>query len=434
MSFAVSGNIKRPLKPGLGGVEVMPCAEADGPRVTGEIYRLIRERISPHFPEFRRCNSTAELMAHPSYRALEPEIRAVLDTPEVGDFSVEAEAKKAPGKSRYRFLAWNLERGIECDGQLEAFRTHEYLKQCDVCLLTETDVGMARSRNLAVAQMLARELGLHYAFVPCYLNLSKGSGVEYDARGENDLGLHGNAILSRYPIRRVHPIHLKNGIDKMRGREKRLGRQTALVAEIEFPNFAVTAVSVHLDAQSSQRHRRDQMRDVLDGLDGSGQATALPAIVGGDWNTTTYNSSGAFPAIMGFWRRVFMGPDHVIRNHYLHPDRYFERGLFRELEARGFEYRRSNRIGEYTTSYDAYCPKTKENLGEWVPEFCFAFMRWALRHHGGKCPLKIDWFATRGLRTADPTVIHDLREGCAVPLSDHDAIGVDVLVSDNCYG
>jgi hypothetical protein len=55
-------------------------------------------------------------------------------------------------------------------------------------------------------------------------------------------------------------------------------------------------------------------------------------------------------------------------------------------------------------------------------------MRWALRNHGGQCPLKIDWFATRGLRTADPMVIRDLRQGRAVPLSDHDAIGVEISV------
>ena len=403
--------------------------EAEGPRVTEQIYGLIRERISPHFPEFRRCDSTAELLANPSYRGLEPEIRAVLDTPEVGDFS----AAPAPAKRQYRFLAWNLERGIEYEGQLEAFRTHEYLKRGDVFLLTETDVGMARSRNRAVAQMLARELGLHYAFVPCYLNLSKGSGVEYHAEGENELGLHGNAILSRYPLRCVEAIHLKNGIDKMRGREKRLGSQTAVAAEVEFPNFAVTAVSVHLDANSSQRHRRRQMRDVLDALgpdvgpDAGLTGPTAPAVIGGDWNTTTYDSSGALRAIMGFWLRVCMGPDNVIRNHYLHPDRRFEKELFGLLETRGFDYRGCNRIGEYTTSYDAYDPKTCENLGEWVPDFCFAFMRWALRNHGGKCPLKIDWFATRGVRTAGPTVIHDLREGRAVRLSDHDAIGVEIL-------
>ena len=50
-----------------------------------------------------------------------------------------------PQKSSYRFLAWNLERGIRYEEQLQALRTHPYLKTCDVLLLTETDLGMARS-------------------------------------------------------------------------------------------------------------------------------------------------------------------------------------------------------------------------------------------------------------------------------------------------
>jgi endonuclease/exonuclease/phosphatase family metal-dependent hydrolase len=399
------------------------CLVIDQQIVSGnaeDIYRLIRERLAPHFDRLRQCRSTAELLSCPAYQAVAADVRAVLDTPEVGDFSRGV----APARRGYRFVAWNLERGIELDGQLEALRSHAYLRTCDVLLLTETDVGMARSGNRAVAQELARALGLHYAFVPCYLNLAKGSGVEYHVDGENGLGLHGNAILSRYPISRVRAIHLKNGTDKMAGREKRLGRQTAVAADIIFPNYQATVASVHLDANSSQRHRRDQMRDVIDGL-----PLDRPTIIGGDWNTSTYNSSHAFYAIMGFWLRVFMGVDNVIRNHYLHPYRRFERELFQMLEARGFDYRSCNLLGEYTTSYDAYDPKTRKNLGEWVPGWCFAFMRWALRNHGGKCPLKIDWFATRGMQAVNPVVSHDLRQGRPVPLSDHDAVGVDVLVS-----
>ncbi len=385
-----------------------------------DIYRIIRDELAPRFPDFAQCRSTADLLASPAYQSMEPAVRTVLEAPEVGDFTAAA----APARDCYRFLAWNLERGIELDGQLEAFRSHEYLRTCDVLLLTETDVGMARSGNRAVAQELARELGLYYAFIPCYLNLTKGSGVEYHAKGENELGLHGNAVLSRYPLRRVRPIHLENGIDKMAGREKRLGCQTALSADVDFPNYAVTVAAVHLDANSSQRHRRNQMRDVLDGLD-----TGRPVVVGGDWNTSTYNSSRAFHAIMGFWLRVLMGVDNVIRNHYLHPYNRFEQELFNLLESRGFDYKTCNRLGEHTISYDVDDPKTRHNLGEWVPSWCFAFMRWALRNHGGKCPLKIDWFATRGVRCQDPVVIHDLREGRALPLSDHDAVGVDVWAS-----
>lgn len=391
------------------------------PSSVAEIHRLIRERIAPHFPDFRQCRSTPELHSLPLYRSIADDISTVLETPEIGDFS----SGQAPARSRYRFIAWNLERGIQFDGQLEALRNHEYLKTGDVYLLTETDVGMARTRNQAVVQELAAKLRMHFAFVPCYLNLSKGSGIEHEVEGENSLGLHGNAILSRYPISNVRPVHLKNGIDKMARREKRLGRQTALAAEIEFPDFRATTVSVHLDANSTQRHRAEQMRQVLDAVESDG-----PAILGGDWNTTTYNSSRAIHAILGFWLRVFMGVDNVIRNHYLHPENYFERELFELLEERGFDYRDCNLPGERTISYDANDGKTRKILGEWVPAFCFPFMRWALRNHGGMCPLKIDWFAARGARCENPLVVHDLREGRSVPLSDHDAIGVDVVVAD----
>lgn len=384
-----------------------------------ECYRRVREKFAPHFSRWLRCRSTRELEADPIYASLADEINEVLGHCDISEIPRAA----APARPRYRILAWNLERGIRFDAQLEALRSHPYLKTCDVLLLTETDLGMARSGNRAVAQELGRELGMQVAFAPCYLNLTRGAGVEYDAPGENDLGLHGNAVLSRYPIRRAWAIPLKNGIDKMAGREKRLGCQKAVAAEIDFPNFAITAVAVHLDTHSTQRHRRDQMRDVINGL-----ATDRPLVLGGDWNTTTYNASRAFYAIMGYWLRLFMGVENVIRNHFLHPYRHFEKELFALVEAHGFDYRRSNVLGERTTTYNVLDGKTRQNLGEWVPGWCFAFIRWALRNHGGTCPLKIDWFATKNVRTENPVIIHDLREGRAEPLSDHDAIGLDVLV------
>ena len=57
-----------------------------------------------------------------------------------------------------------------------------------------------------------------------------------------------------------------------------------------------------------------------------------------------------------------------------------------------------------------------------MPEWCFRFIRWSLRHHGGRCPFKLDWFATRELKVEAPVVIHDLG------LSDHDPVGVDLVV------
>jgi endonuclease/exonuclease/phosphatase family metal-dependent hydrolase len=393
------------------------------------LHEILRERIAPHLPALAACRNSAELWGLDLYRALEPDIRRVLDTPECGPASGAGSPPGCPlgpasqaARPHYRFVAWNVERGARFDGLLEALRTHPFLSEADVLLLTETDTGMVRSGNRNVARDLAHALGMHYAFVPCYLNLTNGSGIEQDLPGSNDLGLHGNALLSRYPLANVRPVFLENGVDIMASREKRIGRQAAVAAEVCFPDVTVTAVSVHLDAQSTQRHRYLQLRDVLDAVGG-----AHAVVIGGDWNTSTYNSSHALHAILGFWLRVLMGVDNVIRNHYLHPYRHFERDLFRLLEERGFDYRECNRLGEHTVSYDVEDLRATKALRDWVPGWCFHFIRWALRNHGGRCPVKLDWFATRGVRCLNPVVIHDVREGRAAPLSDHDAIGVDVL-------
>ncbi len=383
-----------------------------------EVYASLADEVLPRLPRLTSCRSMAELERHPEYREMAETVERCLATTHVADFR----RSEAPAKDRYRFVAWNLERGTRFEEQLHELRTHPYLRDCDVLLITEADAGMARSGNRMVAEELARELGMVQAFAPCYIALGKGSGMERDVEGENRLGLHGNALLSRYPIRNARAIPLTNGRDKMAHREQRIGRQACVAATIEFPNLSLDAVSVHLDAQSTQRHRRDQMRSVLAALPARG-----PVVMGGDWNTSTYDSSHALWAILGFWLRVLMGVDHVIRNHYLYPERRFERELFEALRAHGFEYDRSNRLGERTIRYDICDARATGSLHDWVPEWCFRFIRWSLRHHEGQCPFKLDWFATREVRVADPVVLHEFREGRAVPLSDHDPVGVDVV-------
>ncbi len=380
---------------------------------------IIRNQLRPHFEELSQCNSTQELLASKTYQQIRPAAEKVLNTIDTGNFAHD----QLTTRSRYCILAWNLERGIEYEGQLAEFRSHPYLQAADVFLLTETDNGMARSGNRNIARALASELGLNYAFAPCYLNLAKGAGIESEMKGQNDLALHGNAILSRYPISNPRLIPIGNGRDKMSGREKRLGQQTAIACEIGLPNYELTVCSVHLDAQSKQKHRRDQMAGVIDGLPSSG-----PAVIGGDWNTTTFDSSGALPAIMGYWLRVFLGAGNVIRNHFLRPYTWFEKELFDLVEHRGFDWRSANVLDEHTTSYDSQDLKTYKNLREWVPGWCFDFIKWALRDYDGKCPLKIDWFAVREAVIADPIVLHEFREGREPILSDHDAIGIEVVV------
>ncbi len=382
---------------------------------------IVRENLCPSFSELVGCASTPELEAHPTYQRIRHCAERVLGSTERGSFS-----RSRPGpRESYRFVAWNLERGIEFEGQLEALKRHDYLRRADVLLLTETDVGMARSGNRNIARDLARELEMDYAFAPCYLNLAKGAGVESEVPGENELGLHGNAILSRYRLRNPRRVPIGNGRDKMRGREKRLGQQAAVIADVDLPGLPLVACSVHLDAQSKQSHRCSQMKLVIRGM-----PAERPVVIGGDWNTTTFDSSSAARAIAGYWVRVFLGATNTIENHFLRPYNYFEKGLFRLLEREGFDWRNANVLDERTTSFDVEDMKTHKNLREWVPAWCFDFIRWALREYDGKCPLKIDWFAVRGVAAARPVVLHEFREGRVPPLSDHDAVGLDIAAPE----
>ncbi|HEX8719285.1 MAG TPA: endonuclease/exonuclease/phosphatase family protein [Pyrinomonadaceae bacterium] len=387
----------------------------------------LEHSLRPHFARLARFDSTKALEASPLYARLRGEVGRVLASVEAGDFRGGGAAPLDSGA--VRATAWNVERGTHVGGIVRVLREHGVMRRSDVLLLTELDYGMARSGNRHVARDAARALGMAYAFAPCYVNLSKGSGLESGAEGENAEALHGNAVLSRWPILAAWSVALPNGKDKMRGREKRLGSQRAVVCEVGHPAGRFRAVSLHLDAHSSQRHRRRQMKVVLDFLDGL--EPRLPVLVGGDWNTSTYNSRRAAYAIAGFFRRVLMGVRHVIENHYLKPERWFERGLFRELERRGYAYAPLNEPGAGTLHYDVKDLAANTNMGEWVPRWCFWWIEWALRDHGGRCSLKLHWFAGRGIEPdprEPPRVVGGLRGEGGRVLSDHDPIVLDFLL------
>ncbi|MSS71457.1 MAG: hypothetical protein EXS64_08200 [Candidatus Latescibacteria bacterium] len=377
--------------------------------------------LRPHFESLRQFSSTPALEASPLYARLSPEIGRVL-----GGVVQEALGREAfQARASIRATAWNIERGRQLDNIIHVLREHPTIRESDVLLLTELDYGMARSGNRNVPREIARALGLHYVFAPCYVNLSKGSGLEDRADRDNAQALHGNAVFSRHPLRDAHAVSLPNGKDKLRGKEKRLGSQRAVVATMDHPLGALRVVSLHLDAHSAQQHRHRQMKLVLDHLDGL--QPALPTLIGGDWNTSTYNSQRALYAILGFWRRVFMGVSYVIRNHYAHPDRWFERRLFRELEQRGYGYRDLNKPGGCTLHYDVQSLALNSNLGDWIPQWCFRFINWSLREHQGRCSFKLDWFSGRGIVPASPPEVVERLCETYGPLSDHDPIVLDFL-------
>ncbi|HKQ52164.1 MAG TPA: endonuclease/exonuclease/phosphatase family protein [Pyrinomonadaceae bacterium] len=383
--------------------------------------------LRPHFAELEKFNSTRALEASPLYARLRPEIERVLDSVVQEDFAPPPQSSRT---ATVRATAWNIERGLRLDSIINVLRDHTELGQSDLLLLTELDYGMARSENRFVAREIAEQLKLNYVFAPCYINLNKGSGLEVHTSGENWQALHGNALFSRHPLARAHSLALPNGKDKMKGGEKRLGSQRAVIADVLHPAGDFRAVSLHLDAHSTQRHRHRQMKLVLDHLDSL--SPRLPVLIGGDWNTSTYNSRRAVYSIAGFFRRVMMGVGHVIENHYLNPARWFERALFQELERRGYDYRNLNEPKAGTLHYDVKDLATNTNMADWVPGWCFWFINRALAPYDGRCSLKLDWFAGRDLKPDDkspPRVVGRLADD-AGRLSDHDAIVLDFAPSE----
>lgn len=383
--------------------------------------QILDHNLNQYFPELLKFESIAETEKSAVYQKIKSEVERILNAVVQENFAPESDKVS----ETIRALAWNIERGNRFAGIVDALENHADLQDKDLLLLTELDYGMARSGNRFVAQELAKELKMNYAFAPVYIALQKGSGIEANAAGENTKSLHGLAMFSRFPMKNVHAVALPNGKDKMLGKEKRLGYLRALVADIEHKNGTFRAVTVHLDAHSSRRHRHLQMKIVLDHLDG---LLELPTIIGGDWNTTTYNAQTANHAILGYFRRVSMGVKNVVKNHYPYPDRYFEKSLFQELEKRGFDYKNLNETGVGTLHYDMENAAYNTNLGDWVPHWCFPFIFWAARRGGGRVSARLDWFAGKGIKIiGKPKTIGNLKDAENVPLSDHDAIGLDFV-------
>jgi endonuclease/exonuclease/phosphatase family metal-dependent hydrolase len=390
--------------------------------------RPLEHNLRPYFEQLSRFESIDELRRSEIYKRLEPEINRTLTYVLKESFSRNPPCSERPV---IRATSWNIERGIELENIVEVLSSHPIISSSDLLLLTELDYGMARSGNRNVAGEIARALELNYAFAPSYLNLSKGSGMESKAEGQNRLGLHGNALFSRYPLTNVGSIQLPNGKDKMQGNEKRLGSQAGVAAIVKHSLGSFRAVSVHLDAHSTQKHRMRQMQLVLRDL--KQRSPHLPALIGGDWNTSTFNSSNAFFTIMGYVRRVLMGVPNVIRNHYPYPDRWFERHLFRELEREGYQYKNLNAPGACTLHYDINDLAANGRMADWIPNWCFWFINWALAKNNGRCSFKLDWFAGKDIDPSGdfpPTVVDDVHTADKL-LSDHDPIVLDFLPSGN---
>ncbi|MCB2009937.1 MAG: endonuclease/exonuclease/phosphatase family protein [Geminicoccaceae bacterium] len=184
------------------------------------------------------------------------------------------------GRKPHRVLAWNAERLKHPDPSIDLLAP----LAADVLLVTEVDVGMARSGNRDTIAELAQALGMGHAFGVEFIELGLGDAREreWHAGESNRHGLHGAGILSRCPLEDVTLLRLDHDGSWYAGErngERRIGGRMAVIARIG----GIVMASVHLESHSDPAHRAQQMRlvfEAVDELSGGG-----PAIVGGDLNS-----------------------------------------------------------------------------------------------------------------------------------------------------
>jgi len=303
---------------------------------------------------------------------LAQKLHALLTTPFVSNAA--SDAGKQPRKPAspelgpfLRVVQWNIERGLEFDAVRLAFsdpnkfialtedkgskiNEHEVarvreqisiLKDADVIVLNEVDWGLNRTRFRNVAKELADALDMNYAWgvefvevdpltmgIDQHLVIQEVEDTYKDQAGEkqeilnyiHDImkpdperykGLHGSAILSRYPLSNVRLVPFRfQGHDwyadekKRRGplakgegkasmevfkeqfiRQVRRGGRMMLIADITdpmIPSGSATVVATHLEDETQPKNRRRQMEELLEQV----RDIRHPVIVVGDMNTS----------------------------------------------------------------------------------------------------------------------------------------------------
>jgi len=289
-----------------------------------------------------------------------------------------------------RVAAWNIERGRNP----EEIAALIGATGASVTLLSEVDLGMARTGNRDTARELARMLRAGSVFGVEYVELSlgKAADLEHLEARDNECGLHGNAILGRVALERPDVARFDEGggwFNDVLG-EPRVGGQLAVVATMQLDGVAVELASAHLESHSDAESRARQLKMLVESIDARSTG---PAIIGGDLNTfgatfaeladhaTTAALRASDPARFS-WPAPYEPLFEVARNH-------------------GYEWLHANVAAPTTRHRPDGSP-----------------------HH---IPLKLDWILVRGLEARRSTTAPAIgRDGA--PLSDHDLVAVSVRV------
>ncbi len=310
--------------------------------------------------------------------------------------------KVALGGIHVLFL--NAERGTHLNEIEVYFKYHPQLKDAEIILLNEIDIGMARSGNRNNAKELGEKLGMNWVFGTEFKELTKGGINERNSKLENKESLHGNAILSYFPFKSMEILRLPVKYDWLYDFQKREGGRFALLVTIELNGKDTLLVTVHLENKTDEKGRCEQLKALVDLI--NYKFNDLPVIVAGDMNTFGYED----------------GDDDLISSLILkdgdkgryrreHPENY--ESLFAMMENNRFDYRKCNQF-------------RKVSCRDKIKGLPFPL------------ELNLDWFFTRDVITSYPLTVSTifertqlsgfkgLEKSDGIEMSDHNILSIKV--------
>jgi endonuclease/exonuclease/phosphatase family metal-dependent hydrolase len=289
-----------------------------------------------------------------------------------------------PGKHagiRFKVVAFNAKGCADPHAVADRLRRPP-LAGAAIILLSEADWGLRRSRGRESPAELAELLAMSFVYAP---EFAFGRDQRFNA-------FFGNAILSAQPLENVRIVPLEMYFDWTKRRRWRstarvkLGQRGGVAAEINLGGRSVTVALAHLENRVGPAGRAHQMSQFVGVL-----GRDKPALIGGDFNTTTVNLEDGHECAAVLARL----PIHPRR---LRAPQQYE-PLFEVLEREGFDYRQAN-----VPLAPTFTPSGL------VPRFLRA---------------KLDWIASRGLRAvAGSAHVAAARRGLK-RFSDHDFVVCD---------
>lgn len=214
-----------------------------------------------------------------------------------------------------QYINENLEEKLlrkQNDKYLKAKEEANLLNNTDILTVNEADLGVNRTQYRNIVAEIAGVMEADYSYVTEFIEIDPKLMNAKNTDPSKYKGLHGNAIISKFPIRNSEAIELPqcydwyNGekerisyFEKLRrttGRivfnqkpvtEVRLGKRNALVAQITLPNQElVTVVNAHLEDRATPKCRRLQIQKVLDHT----KDINTPIVFAGDFNSFEFNT------------------------------------------------------------------------------------------------------------------------------------------------